>query len=94
MGGYGIVGQAINVPVDMNNMVMTIPRQLNDDYSFNVHFKRNLIHKRKHLQGCIKKATVQRWLERSVQTPLYKSYNTEIDPTSLKWITCPKIHMN
>jgi hypothetical protein len=59
MGGYGIVGQVINVLVDVNNMVMTPSRQLDDDYSFNVHLKRNLIHKSIYLQGCIKKATVK-----------------------------------
>jgi hypothetical protein len=63
MGGYGIVGQVINVPVDVNNMVTTLPRQLDDDYSFNSHLKRNLIHKITYLQECIKKATVKRWLE-------------------------------
>jgi hypothetical protein len=33
MGGYGIVGEVINVLVDVNNMVKTQPRQLDDDYS-------------------------------------------------------------
>jgi hypothetical protein len=55
MGGCGIVGQVTNVPVDVNNMVMTLPRQLDDDYSFNVHLKRLLTHKSRYLQGCIKK---------------------------------------
>jgi hypothetical protein len=41
MGGYGIAGQAIYVPVDVNNMIMTLPRQLYDVYSFNIHLKRN-----------------------------------------------------
>jgi hypothetical protein len=54
MGGYGIIGQVINVPLDVNNMVMTLPSQLDDDYRFNVHLKRNLIHKSTYLQGCIK----------------------------------------
>jgi hypothetical protein len=49
IGGYGIVGQVINVPVDVNNMVTTLPRQLDDDYSFNVHLKRNLIHRSTYL---------------------------------------------
>jgi hypothetical protein len=40
MGGYGIVGQVINVTVDVNDMVTTLPRQLHDDYSSNVHLKR------------------------------------------------------
>jgi hypothetical protein len=60
MAGYGIAGHVINVMTDVNNMVMTLPRQLEDDYSFNVHLKRNLIHKSMYLQGYIKKATVKR----------------------------------
>jgi hypothetical protein len=40
MGGYDIVGQVSNVPVDGNNMVMTLSKQLDDDYSFNIHLKR------------------------------------------------------
>jgi hypothetical protein len=34
MRGYGNVGQVINVPVYVNTMVTTIPRHLDDDYSF------------------------------------------------------------
>jgi hypothetical protein len=53
--GYDNVGQVINVPVDVNYMVTTLPRQLDDDYIFNVHLKRNSIHKSTCLQRCIKK---------------------------------------
>jgi hypothetical protein len=63
MGRYSIVGQVINAPVDVNNMVTTVSRQLDDDYSFNIHLKRNLIHKSMYLQGCTKKATVKQWLK-------------------------------
>jgi hypothetical protein len=94
MGGYGLVGQVIYIPVDGNNMVMTLPKQLDDDYSFNVHLKRNLIHESTYWQGYIKKATVKRWLEHLIQTRPYKRYNIEIDPAFLKWTACPKIHMN
>jgi hypothetical protein len=45
MRGYGIAEQDISVPVDVNNMVTTPPRQFDDDYSFNVHLKRNLFTK-------------------------------------------------
>jgi hypothetical protein len=45
--------------VDANNTVATLPRQLDHDYSFNVHLKGNIIHKSMYLQGCIKKATVK-----------------------------------
>jgi hypothetical protein len=69
MGGYVNVGQVISVPVYVNNMATTLPRQLDDDYSFNIYLKRNLIHKSKYLQGCIKKATVKRWLEHFMHPP-------------------------
>jgi hypothetical protein len=55
MGEYVIVGQISNVPVDLENMVTTLPRQLDEDDSFNVHLKRNIINKSTYLQGCIKK---------------------------------------
>jgi hypothetical protein len=45
MGGYGVVRQVINVTVDVNDMVTTLPRLLDDDYIFNVYLKRNLIRK-------------------------------------------------
>jgi hypothetical protein len=83
-------GQDINVPVDVNNMVTTLPRQLDNDYSFNVHLKRNLIHKSTYLQGCIEKATLKWWLEHLIQTSLYKHYNIEIDPTFLNVDNIPQ----
>jgi hypothetical protein len=49
MGGCVTVGQVINVTVDANSVVTTLPRQLDDDYNFNVHLKRNLIHKSTYL---------------------------------------------
>jgi hypothetical protein len=84
MGGCGIIGQVINVPVDVNNIVTTLPRQLDDDYSFHIHFKRNLIHKGRYLRGCIKMVTIKRWLEHLIATPsLYKRDNIETDATFL-----------
>jgi hypothetical protein len=54
MGGYGIAGQVINIPVDVTNMVTTLPRQLDDNYSFNVYLEINLIHKSTYLQDVLK----------------------------------------
>jgi hypothetical protein len=48
-------GQVINVPVDVNNIVTTLPRQLDDDYSFNVHLKRNCSHKSTCLQDVLRR---------------------------------------
>lgn len=38
-GSSKIVGQVINIPVDVNNMISKLPRNIDDDYSFNVHIK-------------------------------------------------------
>lgn len=35
-GSYGIIGQVINVPVDVDQMVCSLPRQLEDERAFNV----------------------------------------------------------
>lgn len=40
---------------------------------------RHLIHKSSYLQGHIKKATVKKWLQFLINTPLYKLYNLNID---------------
>ncbi|GFW22871.1 uncharacterized protein TNCV_2380861 [Trichonephila clavipes] len=39
-GNYGIVGQVINVPVHVNNMVQQLPRRIDDDFAFNVNIKK------------------------------------------------------
>lgn len=77
-GQYGITGQVINVPVDINNMVQTLPRNLDDDYCINVHIKKRLIQKSSLLHGLVKKRVVKDWLDYLVDTPLYKHYNIKI----------------
>ena len=74
-GSKAIFGQLINIPVDVNNMVTQLPRQLDDDYAFNVHIKRHLIHKSSYLQGYVKKSTVKQWLQYLLNKPLYKQKN-------------------
>lgn len=53
-------------------MVNELPRQLDDDYAFNVSIKRHMIHKSSYLSGYVKKTTVKAWLRYLVTTPLYR----------------------
>ena len=78
-GCYGIVGQVINVPVDVNTMVKSLPRSLDDDQAFNVHLKKNIVNRSSHLSGFVKKSSVQAWLRFPVEQPLYKHYGSAID---------------
>lgn len=67
-----IIGQIINVPVDVSAMVKELPRQLDDDCAFNVCIKKHMIHKSSYLSGYVKKGTVKAWLNYLVATPLYR----------------------
>lgn len=78
-GQYGIIGQVINVPVDVNSMIQQLPRRLDDDFAFNVSLKRELIHKSSYLSGYVRKRDLKIWLEYLVQTPLSRHFNISVD---------------
>lgn len=80
-GDYGIVGQVINVPVDVDTMVRALPRALDDDHAFNVNLKKHIIHKSPYINGSVKKSTVHAWLKFLVKQPLYRLYNIVYDWT-------------
>lgn len=40
-GQYRILGQIINVTDNVDTMIKSLPRNLDDDYCINVHIKRN-----------------------------------------------------
>lgn len=48
-GSCKIVGQVINVPVDVEEMVSSLPRNLGADILFNVSVKRHLLHKSRYI---------------------------------------------
>ncbi|GFW90905.1 helitron_like_N domain-containing protein [Trichonephila clavipes] len=59
-GSYDFnIGQVINVPVDVDTMMQQLPRQLDDDQTFNVNIKKNMIHKSMYLSGVVKKSVVK-----------------------------------
>lgn len=78
-GSYAIIGQIINVPVDVNTMITSLPRRLDDDQAFNVNIKRNLIHKSTYLKGFVRKSVIKAWLNYLIKTPLYRLYNITVD---------------
>lgn len=78
-GSYGIIGQVINVPVDVDTMVQQLPRQLDDDQAFNVNIKKNMIHKSTYLSGVVKKSVVKAWLLFLLGQPLYKHYKITVN---------------
>lgn len=76
-GTYKIIGQIINIPVEVDNMVTQLPRELDDDYTFNVNIKKHLQHQSSYLNGQIKKRVVEEWLSYMITTPLYKRHGIQ-----------------
>lgn len=85
-GSYGIIGQIINVPVDVDQMVKDLPRQLDEDRAFNVSIKKHLIHKSSYLSGFVKKQNVRVWLQYLQETPLYRRYGITYSEENLRAI--------
>ncbi len=77
-GSYEIVGQVINVPVDVPQIVKHLPRHLRNDYAFNVNIKRNIIHKSVYLRGHVQKSLLRQWLLYLTNTTLYKQYEIKV----------------
>jgi hypothetical protein len=78
-GKYGIVGQIINMPVDVDIMVQRLPRRLDDDHAFSVNMKKKLIQKSTYLSGFVKKSIINAWLRYLINQPFYKHYNIAIN---------------
>ncbi|EDS38200.1 conserved hypothetical protein [Culex quinquefasciatus] len=83
LGNYGIIGQVINVPVDVEEMVRVLPRDLDNDCAINVSFKKHTAHKSSHYSGWVCKGTVYAWLKYLVTTPLYKREGITFDEERL-----------
>jgi hypothetical protein len=80
---HGIVGQVVNVPVDVSCMGQCLLRHLSDDYAFKANIKRNLIHKSVYLGEYFRKRVIRQWLNYLVKSTLYKLYDIKIDMSAL-----------
>lgn len=69
-GYQKMVSQIINVPVNVNNMVTSLPRNVDDEYTVTVLIKRHILQKGAYLSGCVSKAILRRWLLYLRDTPL------------------------
>lgn len=83
-GSLSLLGQIINMPVDVDAMVNVLPRLLGEDQAICVSIKKHLLHKSTYLTGMVKKKTVYEWLDFLVKTPLYIEHGIVFDRTRLE----------
>jgi hypothetical protein len=86
-GSKAIIGQIVNVLVDVGDMIRRLPRNLDDDCAINVHIKKKNVINSSYLQGNFKKSVLRAWLEYLVEQPLYKRYNITYDRDMLNSVT-------
>ncbi|KAH9364629.1 hypothetical protein HPB48_022955 [Haemaphysalis longicornis] len=58
-GQYAIKGPVINVPIDVQETLQTIPRSISDYMDIEVHLKRRLLFKPTYRRGLVKNAKVK-----------------------------------
>lgn len=78
-GQFGIYGQIINVPVTVDTMVNSLPRNINDEHSVYVHIKKKIIHKSSFVHGLVNIKSIKLWLQHLLTTPLYQHYKITVN---------------
>lgn len=73
-GQFGIYGQIINVPVSVDTMVQSLPRNVNDEHCIYVHIQKKIIHKSSFVHGLVSIRSIKMWLQHLITTPLYQHY--------------------
>ncbi|GFT89712.1 helitron_like_N domain-containing protein [Trichonephila clavipes] len=79
LGQFGIYGQVINVPIEVNTMVNSLPRNIDDDHSITVHIKRKKYTNQLSLWYSQQKKNKKAWLQHLKDSPLYTSYGITVD---------------
>lgn len=79
-GQFGIKGQVVNVPIDVQKTVQSLPRGIDDDVAINVNLKRRLLAKPTYATGTVRKDHIKAWLGVLLQSPLYKYHNIRFNP--------------
>ncbi|XP_037558151.1 uncharacterized protein LOC119435325 [Dermacentor silvarum] len=82
-GQYGIVGPVVNVPVEVDTMVKSLPRNIHEDHAINVHIKRRILNKTSYLSGVVKKSHLKPWLDVLCRSTLYRYFAITLDASSL-----------
>lgn len=78
-GSYKLIGQIINVPMNVVETIKTLPRNLDDDATFTVSLKKHLAHRSATMSGCISKRNIKIWMRYLLTTPLYQNNNVTLN---------------
>lgn len=75
---YGLRGQIVNMPINIDNTVTLLPRNLEDAYTIEWHIKRRIKYKTDYICESIRPRPLYKAEQFLENTPLYKMYNVSI----------------
>ncbi|XP_065305470.1 uncharacterized protein [Dermacentor albipictus] len=78
-GQYGIKGPIVNVPVDTDQMLKLLPRDVDDQQQILVNIKRRRIDRGVYLADEVTREQLLPWVEVLQNSPLYQHYDIKID---------------
>lgn len=81
-GQVGIKGNIVNIPVDVDSMVRSLPRCMDDDCAINIHLKKRLAFKSTYLSDYVNPYNLKQWLSYLVTQNLFVKHNITI---STEW---------
>ncbi|KAK8778491.1 hypothetical protein V5799_020165, partial [Amblyomma americanum] len=83
-GQCGIKGLIINVPVEMDQILKQLPRNIDDQRFVFVNIKRRMFAKTVYLADEVSREVLLPWVEVLRDSPLYRHYGTDINVAKLE----------
>lgn len=81
---WGLKGSVVNIMIDVNEVVDTLPRKFNEMNTIQIKLKRHIDHKSDYMFETIRPGVVCEALNYLIDQPLYKKHNIEIDENFFK----------
>lgn len=75
---YGLRGQIVNVPIDIDSTVTALPRNVEDSFVIELHIKRKMNYKSDYMCESVRPMLLYKAGQFLEQTPLYKLYGVSI----------------
>ena len=79
----GLKGSVVNIPIEINDILQVLPRRFDNMATIQVKLKRHILHSSDMFET-IRPAVICDALKYLMETPLYKKYKIETDPSFFK----------
>lgn len=76
---FGLRGQVVNVPIQVNTVVHTLPRSMNETHTIQLHIKRKMQYKHDYMCEVIRPGLIYKWVKYLDGCELYRNLGIKIN---------------